>query len=393
MLRYPTICLILLLSTCLTAGCWDRKELSDRAFDLGAGADLSKDGTFLISAQFIIPYKMDTSSSSSQGNSKTNYFVETGRGKTSLIAMQNMQTKMSRTITRGHRRNYFIGESLAKYGIGNLLDSFSRDPGNRIRMDFWVVKENTALNALKVNYPLEKISSNAIFKIHRSIGGIVGVSFIDYVINASAEGSSPTLPTIELVTNGDGEKTYKFYGRAIFNDKDKLVGYIDTAESAYRLWILGNLKFVSILAELPEKGANVGAGLMGFNSKLHSTLLGNNKIRMDIKLTGLGRIIENNSNLDLTNAKNLKRIEEILNKQANEAALQLITKVQKNYQTDIFGFNDAVNRDHPRLWNQIKGQWGEIFPNIEVHIQTHISLKQIGLIGPSLHYKESEIEK
>jgi spore germination protein KC len=394
MVRYLRLGLVLILSGCLTTGCWDRKELTDRAFDIGAGADITKDGGYLISGQFIVPFKIESSSPSGQSGGKTSYFVETGKGETALMAIQNMQRKLSRMITRSHRRNYYIGEKLAQKGITTLLDSFSRDPGSRIRLDFWVVKGDTALNALKVNYPLEKISSNATLKIHEAIGGIVGFSFLEYVMNASTIGSSPTFPAIELVKGGNGEITYQFYGRAIFNDKDQLVGYLNPVESAYRLWFLGKLKFVSILVQMSEyQKETVGVGLMKFKQKIHSTLLPDNKIRIDMKLTSIGRIVENNSKLDLNQPKNLKLIEDALNKQTSKDALQLITKIQKDCQTDIFGFNEIINRQHPKQWDKIKAQWKSIFPKVEVHVQVAISLKQVGLTGPSLMYKESEVEK
>lgn len=156
------------LSSCmaLTTGCWDREELSDRVFDLAASADLNKDGTYLTAGQFIVPSRVEQSSKGGTGGDKP-YFIETGSGKSSIESIQKARQKLSRIITRGHRRNYYIGEELAKNGIKDMLDAFSRDPGNRIRLDIWVVKGNTGLEALQVPYPLEKIPSVASVKIHK----------------------------------------------------------------------------------------------------------------------------------------------------------------------------------------------------------------------------------
>jgi spore germination protein KC len=78
--------------------------------------------------------RIEQSSKGGTGGEKP-YFIGTGSGKSLLEAIQKGLQKLSRIISRSHRRNYYIGEDLAKHGIKDVLDAFSRDPGNRIRMD------------------------------------------------------------------------------------------------------------------------------------------------------------------------------------------------------------------------------------------------------------------
>jgi spore germination protein KC len=388
----PTAFIFLMLCIALTTGCWDREELSDRAFDLAASADLNQDGTYLTAAQFIIPSRSEQSLKGGAGGEKP-YFIETGTGKSTLESIQKARQKLSRIITRGHRRNYYIGEDLAKNGIKDMLDAFSRDPGNRIRLDIWVVKGNTGLEALQVPYPLEKIPSVASIKIHKAVGGTTGTSYLDFMMASSAEGSCPTLPAVDIVQGASPQKTIRFYGRAIFNHDYKLVGYLNFVEGAYRQWILKGISYFDLAENIPEAGGSVGVIVTKFGSKLKSSISPKNKVKMEIELTGVGHVGENNTNLDLSQPKNLKLVQNKINMKTSEHVLEMVTKVQKQFGTDVFGFNQTLNRQHPSEWNKLKGQWDTIFPDIEVTVNVNVNLKHIGLVGPPLQFKESEIKK
>ncbi|WP_219834229.1 Ger(x)C family spore germination protein [Paenibacillus sp. R14(2021)] len=388
----PTAIILLLSCIVITTGCWDRIEISDRVFDLAASADLNENGTTLIAAQFIAPSKIEQSSKGGAGGDKP-YFIESGSGKTPLEAIQRMRQKLSRIITRGHRRNYYFGEKLAKHGVKDLLDAFTRDPGNRMRLDIWVVKGNTGLHALQVPYPLEKIPSVAPLKIHKAVGGTAGTTYLDFIMTSSTEGECPTLPVVDIVTGNTQTKTIRFYGRAIFNHDYKLVGYLNFVEGAYRQWILKRISYLDLVEYVPKAGGSVGVVVTKFGSKLKSSVTQENKLKMEIELSGLGHIVENNTNLDLIELKNLNLVQNSINEKMSEHVLKMITKVQKQYGTDVFGFIQALNRQHPREWSKLKGRWDQIFPNIEVTVKVNVNLKYIGLVGPPLQFKESEVRK
>ncbi|MFK7695026.1 Ger(x)C family spore germination protein [Paenibacillus sp. HJGM_3] len=388
----PTAFLFLILCIALTTGCWDRKELSDRVFDLAASADLNKDGTYLTGAQFFIPSRVEQSSKGGTGGEKP-YFIGTGSGKSLLESIQKARQQLSRIITRSHRRNIYIGEDLAKHGIKDVLDAFSRDPGNRIRMDMWVVKGNTGLEALQVPYPLEKIPAVASIKIHKAVGGTSGTSYLDFMMASSTEGSCPTLPVVDIVQGDSSQRTFRFYGHAIFNNDYQLAGYLNFVEGAYRQWILKEISYLDVEENIPDAGGSVGVIVTNFGRKLKSSISSENKVKMEIELSGVGHVSENNTNLDLRQQKNLKLVQNTINKKTSEHVLEMVTKVQKQYGADVLGFNETLNRQHPREWNKIKGQWDTIFKDIKVTVHVKVDLKSVGLVGPPLQFKEGDIKK
>lgn len=375
----------LLITVCCTnilmTGCWDREELSDRVFDLAAAADLKKDGSIQTSAQFFIPSRAD--STVDAGGAKP-FFIESGSGRSYFESIQKMRQKLSRIVTRGHRRNFYIGEELARNGVQNMMDAFSRDPGNRIRMDIWVAKGTTGLEVLQVPYPLEKIPSLAAVKIHRAVGGAIGTSYLDFLMASNEEGSCPTLPAVDIVQGASSGQTIRFYGRALFNRDYKLVGYLNFVEAAYRLWMLGTLTYLDIGEQLPNQDGNVGVIATHFGSKITSSISSPNKVKMEIELTATGQVSDNNTKLDLSKREDLLVIQNMINSKTSRHVAEMIKKVQQQYGTDVLGFNTALMRQHPHEWTRLKGHWAAIFKTIEVKVRVQVKLNHIGLIGPSL---------
>ncbi|SEN14920.1 spore germination protein KC [Paenibacillus sp. OV219] len=348
----PRVVALLCAVSCMAfiTGCWDREELSDRVFDLAAAADLQQDGTILTSAQFFIPSRANTTGGTS---GEKPFFIESGGGHSYFESIQMMRQKLSRIVTRGHRRNFYIGEDLAKKGVYDMMDAFTRDPGNRIRMDIWVVKGNTGLDVLQVPYPLEKIPSVASVKIHRAVGGSIGTSYLGFLLASNEEGSCPTLPAVDIVQGASPQRTIRFYGRALFNHDYKLVGYLNFIEASYRLWMLNGLKYLDLAERFPDQGGGiVGVHVTQFGSKLTSSISGTNKVKMEIELTGGGHVGENETKLDLSKQEHLQIVQDRFNAKTSEHVLEMIKKVQKQYGTDVLGFSTVLNRQHPMRGNK-----------------------------------------
>ncbi|MFC5448997.1 Ger(x)C family spore germination protein [Paenibacillus aestuarii] len=377
------VCISILILACLLCGCWDRKELNDQVFDLAGGIDLDegKGKRYLATAQLFIPSK----TGEGRASSKPSYFLETSSGTNIYDSIEIMQRYLSRSMTRGHRRNLFIGEKLAKSGISEILDSYTHDPDSRLRTDIWVVKDGTAMDIMKVNYPLEELPGMAPIKIHQATGGIVGSSLVEYLIASRGEGSSPTLPVMQKIfPPGLAKPTMMFYGRAIFNHDNQLVGYLDNEEAHNRDWILGLGKYIVLTSELQGQSSGV---VFQPKSKIRITVLDSDKIRIEIAIKGHIVIKENNTSLVLSNYSNLMKLQESFNQEISKQMLQLIEKVQKTYKLDVLGIGETLYRQHPNYWKQHKKDWDTIFVNSEFVVRTNLEIKQLGQQNSSIQVK------
>jgi spore germination protein KC len=390
---------IIICCMLLTTGCSDRRELNDIAIVLGWGMDLTEDGSYLASAQIAVPTELGNKSGGGGGTSGQGFFLETAKGKSATDASQNMQLKLSRVIFASHRRFIIIGEELARKGLANTMDEFSRNPEVRMRTDIFVVKGVSAKKFLATTYKLEKIPSLAPIKIHQSAGGTESVTFKNFLAQAISEGMNATLPIIEVVSSGVGkndenmpEKTFKISGRAIFDNDLKMIGTLNGREARDRFWINNKLKVNTITVEIPEGNGNISFVGRKFGSKV-KPIFQDNKIKFLISLSGHGAIKENNTTLDLKNPKYLKVIEETLSKHIQQNVTQTISHAQEDFKVDIFGLGETVHQKHPTWWKRIKGNWNAEFARATIAVKVNIDVEEVGSTGPPLHLRESVIKK
>ncbi len=385
------ISMIIILSMLFATGCWDRIELNDLGIELGWGLDQAPNEQVETSAQVVIPSKMKAEG----GGGGKPYFVVSGIGKTTLDATQNMQARLSRKVLRSHRRIMLIGEPLARQGVKKVLDTYVRDPQVRMRTDVMVTKNSTAKKFLEIPYPLENIPALGAVKEHTAMGGFGSLVLLNFLIDASTPGSCPTLPIVEAVTEGidQGEtKGFAYAGRAIFNQDLKMVGSVDKKEAILMFWVKSTNKYLEYASFIPKGNGEVTVDVIKPKGKIEPILTGN-QIKFHVVLTGHGIIRSANTNMDLRNRKNLKVVENVISRDISKDVLQVITKVQKEYGTDVFGFGEAIHRKYPYRWKRMKQNWDKTFRTANISVETRLNIERIGLIGPPLQLKESEIQR
>lgn len=375
---------------CTLTGCWDRKELNDRALLLGWGVDLSEDGdVYEGSAEIATPSRGGEQSSSTSNESS---FIINGKGKSLLEITSDMQKKLSRGVFAGNRRGIFLGEDLVKKGMNKLLDEYSRNPDVRLNTEMFVVKDGRAKDLLGVSYPLDKVSSIAAFKIHENTGAPVNISLADFLMDINDEGTSPTLPALEVVKTQErsGKKnkaSIAYYGNAILNRDLKLLGYINAKETSYQFWMLDMLKQSNLVQYIPETNGFVSIEATNFKSKMEPKISGND-LYIYISLSAISIVNENEGTLDLKNSKNLKSLENTFNTQIEQEILSLIQNIQEEYGSDIFRFGSAFHQKFPYKWKEIKKDWDTKFRDVHVDVKVDVNIKIPGLNGIPNHIKE-----
>ncbi|MED4227092.1 Ger(x)C family spore germination protein [Neobacillus cucumis] len=379
MIRTSTIYCMIILSTFFLSACWDSQELNDRAIELGWGIDDAMNNKIQISSQVVIPSKIGGKGEGGGGSQGKSFLVATGIGKDTLEAVQKMQAKLSRKIFRGQRRVIVIGEQLARKGIKDILDTYTRDPSINLLADIFVVKGNTAKSFLQTSYPLENIPSVGALKEYNQIGATKEVSFLNFLLSANSDGRCPIMPVVST----DGKKGFQMAGNGIFNKDLKLIGFLNADEGKILRWITGDLQNTIVTSTIPNGNGTVSLDLNTVNSKIQPMTL-NNKIKILVTLTGQGTIRENNTGFDLTDVKNIALVQNTLDQQAEKDVLRTITKVQKVYGTDIFGFGDAIKRKNLQQWNSLKKNWSKEFSEVEVTVKADLTVRKIGVTGPSL---------
>ncbi|WP_066363327.1 Ger(x)C family spore germination protein [Neobacillus drentensis] len=396
--------IILRLGLCLSvlfiSGCWDRKELNEQALWIGSGWDVAKNDGVELSGQIVIPSNIQTQGGGG-GLMQKGFFTISAKGKNLSDALQNIQTKLSREAFSGQRRVIIFGEQFARRGLKRQLDNSQRRADVSLRSDVFVIKGSTAKKALSVSNPLEKPPIAATLGEHKISGGRGNTAYLSLLMAATSDGLRPSIPVLEFSSSLDGEKKgnensanpplLRLAGVAIFDKNLKMQGLLNMEENRHMLWVMGILQNLTI--SFKKKDMNASLTLNKLSSKIEPHISKNQQITFTVTLKGEGSLKENNSGLDVQSPNNLKRLEKEFEKISQKQVQQTVTKVQKKYGLDIFGLGEVIHRKKPNQWKSLKYDWDKRFPEADIIVKTDIKIKELGMDGPSLLFKESEIKK
>lgn len=154
--------IMLLLSSILLSGCWDRTEINDLAIVLATGVDY-KDGQAQLTAQIFIPRKGGGGSESGgagEGASGVT-MTRTAEGVNIAEALNRLQRKVARHMFWGQCEVIVISEEAGKQGLREFVDFFLRYPQFREHAYIFSSKDS-AKNILALLDPLERSSSESL---------------------------------------------------------------------------------------------------------------------------------------------------------------------------------------------------------------------------------------
>ncbi|NSL52491.1 Ger(x)C family spore germination protein [Calidifontibacillus erzurumensis] len=384
-----TATLIICSLTLLLSGCWDRVEVNDLGLVLAVGLDKAENGEIEVAIQLAIPSRMGGGQGGGQieGDPTT---VEKMTGRSVFDALSKLQASISRRIFWGHNRVIFIGEELAKEGIQKHLDYFSRDPDPRIRANVFV-SEGKATDILKVIPDFDKSSAEVARELANFQVGM-NVTLKDLLEMLTSDVNTAALPLIEVDKAEQGKGGLRVNGTAIFK-RDKMVGKIGPELTRGLLWIRDEIRLAAVLVE-PEdtEGGQVVFNLLRSHTELIPKIDKNGNLKMTLKVTTEDDVVENETKLNLLNAKLVNKLQKQLENRIKERIQDTLEEVQKNLKVDVFGFGQAFYRAYPKQWANLKENWDEVFPEVEVDIDVKAYIKRTGVSTTPQGVPEKEVK-
>jgi spore germination protein KC len=381
------ICLALGLASLLLSGCWNRRELDDLAIQLGTSID--KIGNqYRVAVQVVIPGEVSVRTSSSGISPVTLYHAT---APTVFEAFRKLTETSSRKIYSAHIRVLVLGESLAKEGIGEVLDMFSRNPEARTDFYLMVARNTTAMQVLKTITSLEKIPAENLFYAldtsAKTWAPTTTVSIEKLIEQLVTEGLSPVLTGVKVVGNAErGEELTniqeidpaartRFIGLAVFR-KDKLVGWLNEDQSRGYNYIMNNVKSSAGHLKCP-KGGLITLETIRNTTHIKADIKGGKPV-ITVKLKNVSSVSDVECRIDLTKPETIKRLEKAAEERFVELMNSAVKYVKETYGFDIFGFGHQLFQAHPRAWEQRKDKWDEQFEQLEVKYEVDVQIHKIG---------------
>ncbi|WNS73485.1 Ger(x)C family spore germination protein [Bacillus sp. DTU_2020_1000418_1_SI_GHA_SEK_038] len=393
MKRKILIMTLLISLVIIVSGCWNRRELNELAIVVGLGIDKSDD-QYLVTAQVVNPGEI---AKKGGGGGKTPVIVYQEKGETIFQAIRKITTVAPRKLYFAHQRMLVFGEELAKEGIGEALDFLSRDP--ELRTDFYIVvaKDAKAGDVLKILTHLEAIPANKMFTSletsEKAWAPSVTVTLDKLIADMVSDGINPALTGITIKGDLEMGETMKnlektglntklqYQGMALFNN-DKLIGWLNDDDSRGLHYSTGTVKSSVGVISCP-KGGKIGIEVVRTKADLKA-MVKNGEPKGTIKVQVEGNVGDVKCRgLDLKKTETIYNLEKIGEKALKEVIQSSIEVTQKEFQSDVFGFGEALHRSDPAYWKKVKKEWNQKFSEMPVTIEVDVKIRQTGTIGNS----------
>lgn len=384
---------ILIILNFILTGCWDKRELNELAITLALGIDkVEGEDEYEVTAQVVVPSAV--SMKDGTGGATVTLFTE--NGETVYEALRRMTKVSPRKIYPGHLQMLIIGEELAKEGIGESLDLLARDW--ELRPDFYVVvaKDVTAREILNVTTDLESIPASKMFaglKVsEKAWAGTTGVTLDELIVNLISDGKEAVLTGIQLTGNkqiGSTQQNIESISKpaqiqydnlAVFKE-DRLMGWLTEQDSRGYSGITNSVKSTVTSISCPNEGKST-IEVTNFHSKVEGNIV-HGKPEVNIHTKAEGKVGEVRCKIDLKNPEAIQELEKNYEKEATRIINETIDVLQEEYQSDIFGFGEAIHRANPEEWNKIKENWDEEFSDLTVNVKVDMKIRLTGTVNSS----------
>lgn len=380
-MRKRVFFLIIVYIACIIilTGCWDYREVNNLSIVAGVAIDKSDDGKYKITTEIVDMHEggKDVKIKSKRLESY---------GDTFFDAIRNVLKINSEKLYWGHTEIVIISQDVAKQGIYEILDFLNRDAEPRLSIDLLVSKQKTAeeiLDSESITTEIRSFEISRMLDQQRILAKAPKVQIYEFINSLSNEGISPIIPTIGIVEN-EGKNTSELSGTAIF-EQDKIVGFLDEDETRTLMYIMDKIKggILNIKQRPETAGKNVSL-LISENKTKIKPINSNNNIFINIELeteTALGEVgSRDNINTEDKISTLEKEAEELL----TTNIINLIEKVQKDFEIDIFGFGKTIKEDMPDLWKKIGPDWNNSFKKVKVNVNTSVDIQNTGLMSKNI---------
>lgn len=369
----------------IMSGCWNYKEINDKAIVVGAAIDYDKESDgVILTAEIVTPIH-------AKNQTVIESQVVSAKGVNLYDAARNLVAVTGKGLFWSHAKVMIIGKEAAekKDKLIGTIDVLKRDAEIRDDIYLLISKQKLARDIYRnKDLEIEKLLSfhlENMIKNEKNISKYHAVPLWEFIDTLASEGTSAVLPTIMV---DESKKKPYIYGTQIFRG-ESLVGWLDGLETKYYLTVIDKLKggIIAVKENKEDKEIMISLEVMENKTKAKPKYTGD-KLTMNIDIETEVIISEIQGTVDFIKEDRRIGLEESAERKIKNETLKLIKKLQNKYKSDIFGFGDTVHREMPEVWKEIKEDWEEHFADLEIDVNVVVNIK-----GSALRSKPIQVEE
>lgn len=365
------LCALCAASLIVAPGCWNYTEIDDMTIVAGVAVDRDpKSGKLMLTAELV-----NTKGSLEQ--SQNNAYLVSLAGNTMFEIVRGMIAMTGKKLFWSHAKTIILSEEVAREGIVNVMDWFSRDTETRADVYVFVSREKTAHEVLEFKENVNSLVSFDLYEVMRDekhVSNAPVIEIWDFIDRMESPGKAAIAPDVSLRSSPGTKRQYhQVNGTAVFTF-DKLVGHL-TGEESKAMMFIKNEIIGGVLAVMDEKGDPAfSLEIYDNRTKLNPIIDSEGDLRLNISTVTKVGLDEVRTSDGLLSPESSEKIEQLAENQLEKEIKDVIHKTQSQFKVDIFGFGEYLHENEPQYWRKNKENWDRLFSTIEVSVDSDITI-------------------
>ncbi|OFI06183.1 spore germination protein A3 precursor [Clostridium acetireducens DSM 10703] len=382
----------LILICVFMSGCWDKVEIDKQSFistiAIDKGKEINKEkelinikpgDTFLEEKIKKLYITYGFPDISELGPGKSNVLKEKSISVDAYSmdnGIQEATAKSSRSIRFGHTKLLILGSELLQYPntIKEVIDYLDRQPSLNRNMITMVAK-GTAEDYVKFIPAMESNIENYIIGLAENNKNTMmkPLTLKEVLTSLINNDENVLIPTMEL---DKVKNELSLVGTSIIKNY-KIIGNLDKSQSYNVQLIKGDIKGGNKVIYINGHPINFSIYNIKRKIKMDNS---KNKIKFNIDLEMEGQLKQSYVGNELFYKDSIQAVENNLNKTIKKECEETFRVVQKQYNVDVFGLGDYMKKFHPYTWKKFKGNWDEVFNNVDINVNVNFKVRRVGVI-------------
>jgi spore germination protein len=365
-----------------TTGCWDRLEIEERGFVVGAAIDLidneNGDPTVQLTSQFVIPGGIGAPTQG--GEEDQNPYMNFSATGESLFSISREMRKATNYVPfYQHLKVLILSEDVVKepHLFTNMVDVFIRDHDMRRNVKLLIAEGEAKklLNTGQAESPLPAIYIDRLLETNDTSDTSVEPVIIGDIQGELLVEKGFIIPKIKFM-----DEHIKYNEVGVFQGQtNQLIGILDADETRGLNYITQQSEGGSL--ELDMDGNLITLEITDYrsNTEIKGEDEANLQAETEVKITA--NIVESfGSESVLTEEFGIK-LEEQTEEKVEQLMKLAIDRIQGEMQVDVLGMSDILYRKHYDLWKEVEGNWdrGEnYFSQLDINVSANVKIERAG---------------
>lgn len=368
------------------SGCVGKREINDLALVMAVAIDKVKDSNKVeVTIEASRPADARGQTGAPAGNTGDPVWSVSAQGETLFEAIRNLANISTRRIFWAHNFIIVINEDVAKDGIADIIDFFTRNP--ELRMRTWIaITPDKAKEVISTMTGLEVIPAEALNKLFRytKVSAVAPqTELLDVQAAYLGEMTHPVIARLQLIERGvsnkkEGQagafKQVELEGAGVFKG-DKLVGILNKDETRGMLPFIEKIDSGAVVLSCPDDSEQLITAEIKYQNFNVTPQFKEGNPAFEIDLQTITNIVEAGCPFSVEDKEQVQKLEKQVEEKMKSDIEAVLTKAQNEYKADFLELGQRFNNQFPAEWKDIQDNWDSTFSEVTIKVKAEAEIK------------------